>query len=166
MANLNYTNLEELRQAKEVLKKSIQQEEHLLKFEDKKASLGLLTNGKTNAYLNNEVKPDGGVNTTIDTKKIKDEFISKIKHTLLNSNPVTKLVNGSLEGQDMETLLRTGAVLGVAAIARGHMKSSDWRKKLLGAAIIYVGPLLIRYGREKLEEYQRERSVSSLEKII
>lgn len=166
MAKITYKNLDELKQAKEVLKKSIAQEEHLLKFEDKKASLSLLTNGKTDPYLNNEIRPDGEVNTSVDTRKIKNEVIQKVKNNLLNTNPVTKLVNGSMEGEDMETLIRTGAVLGVAALARSNMRSKDWRKKLLGAAIIYIGPLLIRYGRQRLGEYQRERSVSSLEKII
>jgi len=46
------------------------------------------------------------------------------------------------------------------------MKSSNWKKKLLGAALIYVAPIALKYVRKKLENYQKTKSVSSMEQLI
>ncbi|WP_238555213.1 mitochondrial import receptor subunit TOM5 [Chryseobacterium sp. P1-3] len=46
------------------------------------------------------------------------------------------------------------------------MKSTNWKNKLVGAALIYLAPIALKFVRKKLEEYQKNKSVSSMEQLI
>jgi hypothetical protein len=46
------------------------------------------------------------------------------------------------------------------------MSSPNWKKKALGAALIYLAPIALKFVRKKLETYQKNKSVSSLEQLI
>lgn len=46
------------------------------------------------------------------------------------------------------------------------MKSSTWKKKLVGAAIVYVAPLVLKYVSQKMSEYQKNKTAQSMEKLI
>jgi hypothetical protein len=46
------------------------------------------------------------------------------------------------------------------------MKSSNWKKKMLGVAMIYLAPIALKFVRKKLERYQKNKSVSSMEQLI
>jgi len=50
--------------------------------------------------------------------------------------------------------------------AQKNMRNSSWKKKLIGLAIIYVAPIVLKYVRKKLDEYQRNKTASSMEKLI
>jgi len=43
---------------------------------------------------------------------------------------------------------------------------SNWKKKILGAVLIYVAPMALKFVRKKLEAYQKTKSVSSMEQLI
>ncbi|MEF9478531.1 hypothetical protein OWR28_13220 [Chryseobacterium sp. 1B4] len=39
-------------------------------------------------------------------------------------------------------------------------------EKLIGAALIYLAPIALKYVRKKIEVYQKNKSVSSMEQLI
>jgi hypothetical protein len=46
------------------------------------------------------------------------------------------------------------------------MSSKNWKKKAIGIALIYLAPIALKYVRNKLEDYQKRKSVSSMEQLI
>ena len=42
----------------------------------------------------------------------------------------------------------------------------DWKKKALGIALIYLAPHALKFVREKLEDYQKQETIKSLNKVI
>jgi acyl-coenzyme A synthetase/AMP-(fatty) acid ligase len=54
----------------------------------------------------------------------------------------------------------------VGNYARKSLKSSNWKRKVAGVALIYLAPIALRFIRKKLENYQKNQSVSSMEQLI
>ena len=52
------------------------------------------------------------------------------------------------------------------SIPMAHNPNTSWKKKAIGLALIYLAPIALKYVRKKLEEYQRNRTTSSLEQLI
>ncbi|WP_449398196.1 hypothetical protein [Chryseobacterium wanjuense] len=76
------------------------------------------------------------------------------------------IANSAFKGNAMDALIKLGVTALVGNYAKKNMRSSNWKKKVLGAALIYLAPIALKFIRKKLENYQKNKSVSSMEQLI
>ncbi|RZJ38362.1 MAG: phosphoribosyl-ATP pyrophosphatase [Chryseobacterium sp.] len=160
-----YTNLDELRLEKRLLKQEIGDLEDIITFKNTKESLGVLTNGLTDTFLKETPDPEGGTSLSIDTQNIMREISSNLKETASKKN-VLNLANDSVKSGLLETTLKMGAVALVGNFAKKSVMNKNWKRKALGLALVYLAPYALRFIRTKLDEYQKNKTASSLEKLI
>ena len=161
-----YSSLEELQRKKQLLKSEVAEIEDLITFDNTKESLSAFTNGFTDKYLKEEIKPDGETSVSLNTNEIVKEFSTSIKDTVLNRNAVYGFAKSDAGMNLVENALKIGAVTFVGNYARKSLYNTSWKKKIIGVALIYLAPIALRYVREKLENYQRNRTASSMEQLI
>lgn len=161
-----YSSLEELRRKKELLKNEVSEIEDLITFDNTKESLSAFTNGFTDKYLKEEIQPDGETSVSIDTSEIVKEFSNSVKHTVLSRNAVYGFAKSDAGLNLVENALKIGAVTFVGNYARKSLYNTSWKKKAIGLALIYLAPIALKYVRRKLEDYQRNRTASSMEQLI
>lgn len=162
----NYSSLEELRRKKKLLQSEIEDLEGLLTFKNTKESLSAFTNGLTDQYLKEKVDEDGEEKTVLRKDVIAKQLTSEVKDMFLSRNTAMGIAGSALKGDAMDTLIKLAVTAFVANYAKKNMRSSNWKKKILGAALIYVAPMALKFLRSKLEAYQKTKSVSSLEQLI
>ncbi|WP_265427719.1 phosphoribosyl-ATP pyrophosphatase [Chryseobacterium sp. YIM B08800] len=162
----NYESLEELKRKKKLLKDEIHDLEALLTFKNTKESLSAFTNGLSDQYLQEKVDDDGEEKTVIRKDVIAKQLTSEVKGMLLNKNTAVGLASSAFSGNAIDGIIKLGVTALVANYAKKNMKSSNWKKKVLGAALIYVAPIALKFVRKKLENYQKTKSVSSMEQLI
>lgn len=162
----NYSSLEELRRKKKLLKSEVEDLEGLLTFKNTKESLSAFTNGLTDQYLKEKIDEDGEETTVLRKDVIAKQLTSEVKDLLLNRNTAMGIAGSALKGDAMDTLVKLAVTAFVANYAKKNMRSSNWKKKVLGAALIYVAPMALKFLRTKLEAYQKTKSVSSMEQLI
>ena len=161
----NYTNLDELRSQKRLLKQEIGDLEDILTFKSKKDSLSAMTNGLTDKFLKETEDEDGEKSLALDTQNIMREISFGLKETASKRN-VMGLANDTVQSGLLETTLKMGTVALVGNFAKKSVMNKSWKRKLVGLALIYVAPYALRFLRKKLDEYQRNKTASSLEKLI
>lgn len=161
-----YKSLEELKRKKELLKKDISEMENVLTFDNTKESLSALTHGFTDKYLKEEMQPDGEVKVALKTQEIMKEVSNGLKDNILNRNSVYGFAKSDAGINVIENALKIGAVTFVGNYARKSLINSSWKKKALGLALIYLAPIALKFVREKLETYQKNRTTSSFEQLI
>lgn len=161
-----YESLEELRRKKKLLKSEIDDLENLLTFKNTKESLSAFTNGLTDQYLQEKVDEDGDEKVVLRKDVIAKQITSEIKDAFINKNATMGIASSAFKGDAIDILIKLGVTTLVGNYAKKNMKSSNWKKKLLGAAMIYLAPIALRYVRKKLEHYQKNKSVSSMEQLI
>jgi hypothetical protein len=161
-----YESLEELRRKKALLKKDISEIESVLTFENTKESLSALTHGFSDKYLKEEIQPDGETRIALKTQEIMKEVSNSVKDNVLNKNAVFGFAKSDAGTNMIENALKIGAVTFVGNYARKSLVNSSWKKKAIGIALIYVAPIALKFIREKLEDYQKNRTTSSFEQLI
>lgn len=161
-----YNNLEELRRKKELLKKDISETENLLNFKNAKESLSAFTNGFTDQYLKEEVNEDGKTTVSLKKEAIVKQISSEIRDKVVSRNAMLGFADSAIKGGALEDVIKLGAVAFVGNFAKKNIKSSNWKNKILGLALIYLAPFALRFIRKKLDEYQKNQSVTSMEKLI
>jgi hypothetical protein len=161
-----YESLEELRRKKALLKKDISEIESVLTFENTKESLSALTHGFSDKYLKEEIQPDGEIRIALKTQEIMKEVSNSVKDNVLNKNAVFGFAKSDAGTNMIENALKIGAVTFVGNYARKSLVNSSWKKKAIGIALIYVAPIALKFIREKLEDYQKNRTTSSFEQLI
>ena len=161
-----YESLEELRRKKALLKKDISEIESVLTFENTKQSLSALTHGFSDKYLKEEIQPDGETRIALKTQEIMKEVSNSLKDNVLNKNAVFGFAKSDAGTNMIENALKIGAVTFVGNYARKSLVNSSWKKKAIGIALIYVAPIALKFIREKLEDYQKNRTTSSFEQLI
>lgn len=162
----NYSSLEELRRKKKLLQSEIEDLEGLLTFKNTKESLSAFTNGLTDQYLKEKIDEDGEEKTVLRKDVIAKQLTSEVKDMFLSRNTAMGIAGSALKGDALDTLIKLAVTAFVANYAKKNMRSSNWKKKILGAALIYVAPMALKFLRSKLEAYQKTKSVSSLEQLI
>ncbi|WP_333852003.1 phosphoribosyl-ATP pyrophosphatase [Epilithonimonas sp.] len=160
-----YTNLDELRSEKRLLKQEIGELEDILTFKSKKESLGILTHGFTDKFLKETQNVEGKNELSLNTQNIMREISSSLKESASKKN-VMSLANDTLSSGLLETTIKMGVVSLVGNFAKKSVMNKNWKRKVLGLALIYVAPYALRFVRKKLDEYQRNKTASSLEKLI
>ncbi|WP_294285571.1 phosphoribosyl-ATP pyrophosphatase [uncultured Chryseobacterium sp.] len=161
-----YENLEELRRKKKLLKQEIEDMEDLLTFKNTKESLSAFTNGLTDQYLQEKVDENGEEKVVIRKDVIAKQITSEIKDAVINKNSAMGIAGSAFKGDAMDIMINLAVTTIVGNYARKNFKSSNWKKKLIGAAMIYLAPMALRFIRKKLETYQKNKSVSSMEQLI
>ena len=161
-----YESLEELRRKKKLLKGEINDLENLLTFKNTKESLSAFTNGLTDQYLQEKVDEDGDEKIVLRKDVIAKQLTSEVKDLLVNKNTAMGIANSAFKGNAVDALIKLGVTALVGNFAQKNMKSSNWKKKMLGAAMIYLAPIALKFVRKKLESYQKNKSVSSMEQLI
>lgn len=161
-----YESIEELRRKKNLLKEEISDLENLLTFKNTKESLSAFTNGLTDQYLQENVDEDGDEKITLRKDVIARQLTSEVKDMLISKNTAVGIASSAFKGNVADGLIKLGITALVGNYAKKNMKSPNWKKKLLGAAMIYLAPIALKYVRKKLENYQKNKSVSSMEQLI
>jgi len=162
----NYENLNELRIKKKLLKDEIDDLENLLTFKNTKESLSAFTNGLSDQYLQEKVDENGEEKVVIRKDVIAKQVTSEVKDILLSKNTAIGIAGSAFTGTALDSMVRLGVTALVGNYARKNIKSSNWKKKLLGAAMIYLAPIALKYVRKQLESYEKNKSVSSIEQLI
>lgn len=160
-----YSSLEELRRKKKLLQQEVKDMEHLLTFEDKKESLSALTNGFTDRFLEEEIDEDGDKKLSIKTGQIVKE-VGKSLTAKSENNSIIQFNHEGLKENAAENVLKLGGVALAGGIAKKYMNKGGWKNKLIGLALVYLLPTAIRFISKKLEEFQKRKSISSMEKLI
>lgn len=160
-----YTNLDELRGEKRLLKKEIEELEDIITFKSKKESLGVLTHGFTDKFLKETENEVGEKEISLDTQNIMREISSGLKETASKKN-VMGLASDSVSSGLLETTIKMGVVTLVGNFAKKSVMNKNWKRKALGLALIYVAPYALRFARKKLDEFQRNKTAKSIEKLI
>ncbi|MEC3876304.1 phosphoribosyl-ATP pyrophosphatase [Chryseobacterium salviniae] len=161
-----YESLEELRRKKKLLKQEIDELEDLLTFKNTKESLSAFTNGLTDQYLEEKVDEDGDEKVVLKKDVIAKQITSEIKGALINKNTAMGIAGSAFKGDAVDMLIKLGVTAIVGNYARKSLKSSNWKRKVAGVALIYLAPIALRFIRKKLENYQKNQSVSSMEQLI
>lgn len=162
----NYESLEELKRKKRLLKGEINDLEALLTFKNTKESLSAFTNGLTDQYLKEQIDEEGEEKTVIRKDVIAKQITSEVKDLFLSRNTAMGIAGGAFKGDAVDTVVKLAVTAFVANYAKKNLKSSNWKKKVLGAALIYVAPIALKFVRKKLENYQKTKSLSSMEQLI
>lgn len=161
----NYNNLDELRAQKKNLRKEIEELEDIITFKSKKESLGVITHGFTDKFIKETKTEDGESEISLDTQNIMREISSGLKESASKKN-ILGLANDSVQSGLLESTIKMGVVTLVGNFAKKSVMNKNWKRKALGLALIYVAPYALRFARKKLDEYQRNKTANSLEKLI
>lgn len=162
----NYESLEELKRKKLLLKEEVKDLESLLTFKNTKESLSAFTNGLTDQYLQDKVDEDGEEKVVLRKDVIAKQLTSEVKDLLINKSSALGFASSALKGNALDGVVKLAITAFVANYAKKNMGSSNWKKKALGAALIYIAPIALKFVRKKLENYQKTKSVSSMEQLI
>ena len=165
MAN-QYNSLEELRRKKNLLKIEVEDLENLLTFDNTKESLSVLTHGFTDYFLKEDVNKDGEPSVSFNTKKIVNSITNEVKNTFTKKDNLVNFATSELGTSLAESAVKLAIVGFVGNYAKKSLENADWKKKLVGMALIYLAPSILRFIREKLQEFQKNGRVSSMEQLI
>lgn len=163
-----YNSLEELRRKKALLKKDVAEMEDILTFDNVKESLSVFTNGFTDNFLEEKTDNEGDTKLSINTGSIVKQVANTVTGKVADKNHSLpfSLNNSGLKESMVENALKLGAVSFMGSYAKKNLYHSSWKKKIFGVALIYLVPILLRFLRKKLEEYNKDSRVSSLEQLI
>jgi hypothetical protein len=165
MAN-KYNSLEELRRKKNLLKKEVQDLENLLTFDNKKESLSVLTRGFSDRFIKEEVDEYGEKSVSFKTKNIVDFLANEVKNTFTKKDNLLNFTTGELGTSLAENAIKIAIAGFIGNYAKKSLTNTDWKKKLIGFALIYLVPSTLRFIRKKLQEFQKNGRVSSMEQLI
>ncbi|MDO4225192.1 MAG: phosphoribosyl-ATP pyrophosphatase [Bergeyella zoohelcum] len=160
-----YSSLEELRRQKEALKKEVSDLESLMKFEDKRASLSAITNGFTDNFLTEKINDNGEKVLSLKTGNVVKE-VSNFVSNKNKKNSVVAFDNTNLQSNLIQGLIRVGGVAFIGSLAKKKLMGKGWKSKVLGFAIAYLLPIASKFIQRKVDDYQRKKSISSMQKLI
>lgn len=129
-------NIKDLEDKKKQLKSEITEMESVLKFENPQKTFGIITNGLTDRYLGKAIESKAG-------EKILPVAEKMLKASLKVGG--VKILNDVVKKRITKTLLKKGAIV---------------------AGGVVVATILAKKAKQKLDEYQREQTARSLEKLI
>lgn len=161
---VKYNNIKELRQKKALLKKEIDDLQDLITFKDTKQSLSVMTKGASDQYLTKEMTPEGE-KLTVQTKPLM-QHIGDTVTGKAQTNSIIKFDNTGTKEVTKQNLLKLGALAIAGFAAKKIIKSRGFKNRIMGIILVYFGPKIAKVLLDKLEEYQKNKSVNSVEKLI
>lgn len=165
-------NLEDLKKRKEVLRQNITDLEEKLSFSNPKESLSAFTNGLSDQFLLDKVDEEGNHKIALKTSEILSFATGGASENFLKSKineygeEQLGINTRNIMGSVAENALKLGAAALVTNYAKKNLYDSNWKKKAIGVALIYVAPYALKFLREKLDDYQQKETLKSLEKIV
>ncbi len=162
---LKYETLEELRRKKQLLKSDIKDLEGLITFQNPQESLSVMTGGVTDHFLKTKTTADGDTKLSLNTGNIIREVSGKIKENV-SQHSILNLATSEDGFAALENIAKASIIAGVGSFAKRNMHQSSWQKKALGLAITLLAPVAIKLIEEKLHDFQKHKTASSLEKLI
>lgn len=129
-------NINDLKERKKILQAEISEMESVLSFKNPRKSVGIMTHGFTEKYLD------------------------KIKN-LQMGNKVLPVI-GDLLG----TSMKLGSAAVFKKVAKKSIHSPLVKKVLVGAGGLVLAVLLAKKAKDKLKEYQQKETAKSLSKLI
>ena len=163
---IKYNSLEELRRKKNLLKIEVDNLENLLTFDNTKESLSVLTNGFTDTFLREDIDENGETSVSFKTKEIVDSISNEVKNTFTKKDNLLNFATSELGTSLAENAIKLAIVGFVGNYAKKSLAHASWKQKLIGMALIYLAPSALRFIREKLQEFQKNGRVSSMEQLI
>ncbi|MFC6268902.1 phosphoribosyl-ATP pyrophosphatase [Frigoriflavimonas asaccharolytica] len=161
-----YSSLEELRRKKDLLRKEVSDLENLITFDNKKETLSAITHGFTDKYLKEKRSSDGEQSLSLNTGAIMKEVSSTFTAKASRKDAIMNFTESAISGGAMDDIIKLGVVALIGGYAKKKISDASWKNKIIGAALIYLLPIGLKYARTKLEEYQRKSSISSMGKLI
>ena len=165
-------NLEDLKKRKEIVKQNISNIEETLSFSNPKESLSAITNGLSDQFLIDKLDEEGNHKIALKTSEILS-FVTggtsgNFLKTKINASGDEQIGfnTQNLFGSVAENALKLGVAQLISNYAKKNISHKNWKKKAIGIAIIYVAPYALRFLREKLNDYQQQETLKSLEKIV
>lgn len=165
-------NLSDLKERKELLKQNIADIEQKLSFENPKESLSVLTNGLTDQFLAEKTDKEGNSQLSLKTGEILSFATGGVSDNFLKTkiNEYGKeqlsINTPNIIGSITENALKLGVATLVTNYAKKNLNHADWKKKAIGIALIYAAPYALKLLREKLDDFQKQETLKSLNKII
>ena len=135
-------------------------------FDDPKESLSAITGGFTDKYLQENRTDDGETSLAINTGAILKQITSGFTSTVSRKSSIMNFTESAISGGAMDDIIKLGVVALVGSYDKKKISSASWKNKIIGAALIYLLPIVLKFARNKLEEYQRKQSISSMGKLI
>lgn len=158
-------SIQELKNRKQHLQKEVSELQDLITFENPKQSLSEITGGVSDNFLTEKIGKDGETKLALKTGSVV-KGISNMVSKRNNSTSLIPLDNQGLSSSLLESTFRLGGAALIGGMAKKNLKSTSWKKKALGIALVYVLPIALKYARKRLEEFQKKQSISSIEKLI
>lgn len=159
-------NLEALRKRKEMLKSEVSEMEKLISVDHLKDSISEFTNGYSDKFLKESVDMDGHKSFSLKTDAIMKEVANEVKDRVIGKNSLLSLAGSASKSGLVEEAVKLGVTAFIGNYAQKNLKNTNWKKRAIGLALVYVAPIVIRYAVKQLEDYQKHKSVSSLEQLI
>lgn len=161
-----YNSLKELRIKKKLLKTEINDLENLLTFDSPKESLSVLTHGFTDYFLKENIDENGEKSISLKTKEIVDTVAKEVKNTFTKKDNLVNFAKSDLGSSLAENAIKMAIVGFITDYAKKNLANSSWKRKMIGMALIYLAPSLLKFIRENLQEFKKNGRVSSLEQLI
>lgn len=161
-----YNSLEEIKKRKEALRSEVQEMEELISFENAKESLSAFTDGYSDKFLKESTDEEGHVGISLKTDAIIKEVANEVKDRMISKNALLSIAGNASKNGLVEEGVKLAITAMIGNYAQKNLRNSNWKKKAIGLALVYVAPIAIRYAIKKLEEYQKNKSISSLEQLI
>ncbi|MBC7555443.1 MAG: hypothetical protein H7195_00590 [Chryseobacterium sp.] len=91
---------------------------------------------------------------------------NEVKNTFTKKDNLVNFATSELGTSLAESAVKLAIVGFVGNYAKKSLENADWKKKLVGMALIYLAPSILRFIREKLQEFQKNGRISSMEQLI
>ena len=161
-----HNKLEELRKKKLALQAEVKEMESHLTLDIAKESLSEFTNGFSDKFLKDTVDHHGQRSVSLKTDAIIKEVALEVKERILGKNALFSLANTATQNGLLEEAVKLGITAMVGNFAQKNLKNSNWKKKAIGLAMVYIAPMVIRFAINKADEYRKNKSISSFEQLI
>jgi len=161
-----YSSLEELRRKKALMKQEVSELENLMTFDNPKETLSAITGGFTDKYLQEKRNEEGDISLGVNSGAIMKQVTSGFTARASKKDAIMNFTESAISGGAMDDVIKLGVVALVGSYAKKKISSTSWKNKIIGAALIYLLQIALKYARNKLEEYQRKQSISSMGKLI
>jgi hypothetical protein len=159
-------SLEELRRKKNSLKTEVQDLEHLISFDNAKESLSAFTNGYSDKFLKEDLDKEGQPTIRLKTDAIVKEVSSELRGKIIGKNAIMGIASSVSKNGIAEEAVKLAITAMIGSYANKNLKNANWKKRAIGLALVYVAPIAIRMAIKKMEQFQKHKSVSSMEQLI
>ena len=165
-------NLADLKKRKENLRQNISEIEEKLSFSNPKETLSAITNGLTDQFLVDKTDEEGNHKISLKTSEILSLATGGVFDSFLKANinefgeEKIGINTQNIIGSVAENALKLGAAAFVTNYAKKNLSNANWKKKAIGLAIIYIAPYALKIIRKKIDDYQQQKTLKSLEKLV